>query len=126
MMELLLENFHLCRNEYQMNPLIILTRCDQIDEDDQIYIKSEIARRFGLPEYAIYMYNNYQSQTEKKMSIDRKSLEILRHTIECCQTFRMHNLRCHKCDSQVEVEWVFCPKCKTLLRVDTTRDPLFS
>jgi len=59
------------------------------DQDD---LKKNIADKLNIPPNAIYMYDNYTTEDEKTLRIDKKTLDILTKVIESCRIYqRFHS-----------------------------------
>jgi hypothetical protein len=75
------ENFLYSRDN-KMNPIVVVTRASMEGGSmAQEYLRLKIAEKFTLPAGSIFMYDNYTKEEDKTMSIDRKTLQILNHTI---------------------------------------------
>jgi len=118
-----LKNFQICTTDYHMNPVVIVTRASQAgDEAQQSEVQKIIANRFNIPPASIYMYDNYTTEKDKTLRIDRKTLEILMKVIASCTTYQTYfsdkligDLKakpCHHCgESDIEADFEVCPSC---------------
>jgi len=76
------ENFLYCTRDNKMNPIVVVTRASmEGDSKAQEQLRLKIAEKFTLPAGSIFMYDNYTKEEDKTMGIDRKTLQILNHTI---------------------------------------------
>jgi len=83
------ENLKLCVTNIKVNPIIVVTHASLAgDLKQQEAIKNKIAQKFNIPAGSIYMADNYTSEQEKSMRIDKKTLEILMQAITSCHTFQ--------------------------------------
>jgi len=106
-------NFHLCRNKHRMIPLVVITRAELIgDKESQKYTLEQISKEFDIPEYAIYLHDNYTNQAEKVMEIDQRALTILKHTLELSSIYCYSQL-CVYCGQKREEGFKACPYCGT-------------
>jgi len=72
------ENFRIVTTQYQMNPLVVVTRASQAGTElEQEEIKNSIANEFKIPAGSIYMYDNYTEEKEKTMKKDKKDTRYL-------------------------------------------------
>jgi len=78
----LAENFRICTKDNKMNPVIVVTRASFEGESDaQNSLRMKISEKFNIPAGQIFMYDNYTHEGDKTMEIDRKTLQILAHTL---------------------------------------------
>jgi len=89
MVTALINNLKLCVTNVKVNPILVVTRASLGgDLKQQEIIKTKIAQKFNMPAGSIYMVDNYTTEQEKTMRIDKKTLEILLRAITSCRTFQ--------------------------------------
>jgi len=83
------ENFRICTKDNKMNPVVVVTRAAfEGDSEAQNKLRLKFAEKFNIPAGQIFMYDNYTHQADKTMEIDRKTLQILIHTLNSAVNYQ--------------------------------------
>jgi len=77
--------------DYEINPLIIVTRASSEDVKSQEQIRSQIGKELNYPISRIYLVDNYVTQKVKTFGIDRLTLAILHDVINTGSQYMRQN-----------------------------------
>jgi len=117
-------NLQICVSDYRIVPILVVTRASTVGgQEEQNAMKKAIGMEFSLPEANIYMMDNYTTEKEKSMRVDKMVLDILVKAVENSKSFQRAwrnrllddlNVKfksCPKCKQNLEVDWKICPMC---------------
>jgi len=119
------ENLQLCVTDYKIVPLLVVTRASTVGgQDEQNGLKTRIATKFSIPESNIYMMDNYTTEKEKSMRVDKMVLDILVKAVDNSKNFQRQWRKillddinvityktCPLCCASLEMDWKICPVC---------------
>jgi len=89
MVDKLKYNLQVCASDCRMPPLLVVTGASIVgDQEEQNTLKKEIAIKFEVPEENISMMDNYTTEKEKSMRVDKMVLDVLVKAIENSKNFQ--------------------------------------